>query len=54
VVVLTLPRETRFRRSEGFLASGKQMLRHLATPRLLAIYAVGFGVLFNFIATSLM
>ncbi len=50
VVVLTLPRETRFRRSEGFLASGKQMLRHLATPRLLAIYAVGFGVLFNFIA----
>jgi MFS transporter, YNFM family, putative membrane transport protein len=50
VVVLTLPRETRFRRSEGFLASGKQMLHHLASPRLLAIYAVGFGVLFNFIA----
>jgi YNFM family putative membrane transporter len=49
-VVLTLPRETLFRRSEGFLASGKQMLRHLANPRLLAIYAVGFGVLFNFIA----
>jgi MFS transporter, YNFM family, putative membrane transport protein len=50
VVVMTLPRETRFRRSEGFLASGKQMLRHLANRRLLAIYAVGFGVLFNFIA----
>ena len=50
LVAATLPRETRFRRSEGFLASGKQMLRHLANPRLLAIYAVGFGVLFNFIA----
>jgi predicted MFS family arabinose efflux permease len=27
------------------------MLGHLRNPRLLAIYAVGFGVLFNFIAT---
>ena len=27
------------------------MLAHLRNPRLLAIYAVGFGVLFNFIAT---
>jgi YNFM family putative membrane transporter len=50
VVVVVLPPERRFRRSEGFLASGLQMLRHLANPRLLAIYAVGFGVLFNFIA----
>ena len=27
------------------------MLRHLRNPQLLATYAVGFGVLFNFIAT---
>ena len=47
---ITLPRERRFRRSEGFIASGRQMLRHLANPQLIAIYAVGFGVLFNFIA----
>ena len=26
------------------------MLRHLRNPQLIAIYAVGFGVLFNFIA----
>jgi predicted MFS family arabinose efflux permease len=50
VVVITLPRERRFRRSEGFVASGLQMLRHLRNPQLIAIYAVGFGVLFNFIA----
>jgi MFS transporter, YNFM family, putative membrane transport protein len=50
VVVATLPRERRFRRSDGFIASGRQMLRHLRNPQLLAIYAVGFGVLFNFIA----
>ena len=50
VVVTTLPRERRFRRSDGFIASGRQMLRHLTNPQLLAIYAVGFGVLFNFIA----
>ncbi len=50
VVVSTLPRERRFRRSEGFVASGLQMLRHLRNPQLIAIYAVGFGVLFNFIA----
>jgi MFS transporter, YNFM family, putative membrane transport protein len=50
VVATTLPRERRFRRSAGFVASGRQMLHHLANPQLLAIYAVGFGVLFNFIA----
>ena len=38
-------------RSEGFAASGAQMLRHLRNPQLLATYAVGFGTLFNFIAT---
>jgi predicted MFS family arabinose efflux permease len=50
-VTLALPRERHFVRSEGLFASGRQMLAHLRNPRLLAIYAVGFGVLFNFIAT---
>jgi MFS transporter, YNFM family, putative membrane transport protein len=49
IVTLTLPRESCFVRSGGFLASVRQMLGHLRNPRLLAIYAVGFGVLFNFI-----
>ena len=51
VVALLLPPERRFRRASGFAASGWQMLAHLRNPQLLAIYAVGFGVLFNFIAT---
>jgi YNFM family putative membrane transporter len=50
LVAVKLPRERRFVRSEGFLASGRQMLRHLRNPQLVATYAVGFGVLFNFIA----
>ena len=49
-VALLLPREKRFVRSEGLGASARQMLRHLRNPQLLATYAVGFGVLFNFIA----
>jgi len=32
------------------MASGRQMLRHLGNPQLVATYGVGFGVLFNFIA----
>jgi predicted MFS family arabinose efflux permease len=50
VVAAKLPREKRFVRSEGFLASGRQMLRHLGNLQLMATCAVGFGVLFNFIA----
>ena len=50
-VAVLLPRERKFVRSEGLIASGKQMLRHFRNPQLLATYAVGFGVLFNFIAT---
>jgi predicted MFS family arabinose efflux permease len=46
-----LPRERNFVRSEGLLVSAKQMLRHFRNPQLVATYAVGFGVLFNFIAT---
>src|SRR3984885_1913255 len=48
VVTFALPRERRFVHSDGFAASAKQMVAHLRNPRLLAIYAVGFGVLFNF------
>ncbi len=47
---LLLEPERRFVRSEGFLASLRQMARNLRDPRLLAFYAVGFGVLFNFLA----
>ncbi len=50
VVMLTLPKERGFVRSEGLAASARQMLRHLRNPQLLATYAIGFGVLFNFIA----
>ncbi|HLA20862.1 MAG TPA: MFS transporter, partial [Pseudolabrys sp.] len=50
-MAVLLPRERKFVRSEGLIASGKQMLRHFRNPQLLATYAVGFGVLFNFIAT---
>src|SRR5262252_4157230 len=49
-IAALLPPEKRFVRSEGLGASGRQMLRHLRNPQLLATYAVGFGVLFNFIA----
>jgi len=51
IITIALPRERRFVRSGGFLASARQILAHLRNPRLLGIYAVGFGVLFNFIAT---
>ncbi len=50
-VSVLLPRERKFVRSEGLLASGRQMLRHFRNRQLVATYAVGFGVLFNFIAT---
>jgi len=50
VVATKLPREKHFVRSDGFLASGRQMLRHLGNLQLMATCVVGFGVLFNFIA----
>jgi predicted MFS family arabinose efflux permease len=50
VVAALLPRERSFVRSDGLGASVRQMLRHLRNPQLLATYAIGFGVLFNFIA----
>src|SRR6266853_2580050 len=50
LVAMKLPRERRFVRSEGFLASGLQMLRHLRNLQLVATCAVGFGALFDLIA----
>ena len=50
-VALLLPKERGFVRSEGLGASLKQMVGHFRNGQLLATYAVGFGVLFNFIAT---
>jgi YNFM family putative membrane transporter len=50
-VAVLLPHERKFVRSEGLLASGRQMLAHFRNGQLLATYAVGFGVLFNFICT---
>ncbi len=51
IVTVALPRERRFVRSGGLAAAARQMLAHLTNVRLLAIYAVGFSVLFNFVAT---
>jgi YNFM family putative membrane transporter len=50
-ILIILPRERKFVRSDGFRASAGQMLMHLRNPQLIATYAVGFGTLFNFIAT---
>ena len=50
-IVATLPRERKFVGSEGIAASLQQVIGHLRNGQLLATYAVGFGVLFNFIAT---
>lgn len=50
-ILILLPREKRFVKATSLAASLHQMVRHLGNRRLLAAYAVGFGVLFNFIAT---
>jgi len=50
-VAFLLPPEKKFVRSEGLLASGRQMLAHFRNRQLLATFAVGFGVLLNFICT---
>ncbi|HEX4114009.1 MAG TPA: MFS transporter [Stellaceae bacterium] len=49
VVMATLPRERRFVRAEGVLHSMSMMARHFRDPRLVATFAVGFGVLFCFV-----
>ncbi len=50
LVARLLPRERRFVRSSGLAASALQMLRHFRNRQLVATFAIGFGVLFNFIA----
>ncbi len=50
-VMALLPHERKFVRSSGLAASTRQMLAHFRNGQLLATFAVGFGVLFNFIAT---
>jgi MFS transporter, YNFM family, putative membrane transport protein len=51
IVAVTLPRERNFVRSGGLISSLIQMVQHFRDRRLVATYAIGFGVLFNFIAT---
>jgi MFS transporter, YNFM family, putative membrane transport protein len=51
MVALLLTPEKNFVSANNIGTSLRQMLGHLRDRRLLAIYAVGFGVLFNFIAT---
>ena len=51
IVAATLPPERNFVRSGGLVSSLTQMIQHFRNRRLVATYAIGFGVLFNFIAT---
>jgi predicted MFS family arabinose efflux permease len=51
MVMLLLAPERKFVGAGNLGTSLRQMLAHLRNPRLVATYAVGFGVLFNFIAT---
>jgi MFS transporter, YNFM family, putative membrane transport protein len=51
IVAATLPPERNFVRSGGLFSSLTQMVQHFRDRRLIATYAIGFGVLFNFIAT---
>src|SRR5580698_7433602 len=44
IAALLLPRERQFVRSGGLANSFAQMMKHLRDPRLLATYAIGFGV----------
>lgn len=46
-----LPLAKKFRRQGGFLDSLRSIPRHLANPALLAVYAVGFCVLFTLVGT---
>src|SRR5262245_44586846 len=43
LVAWLLPREKGFVRSQGLVASGRQMLRPLKNPQLIPTYAIGFG-----------
>ncbi len=49
-VAAFLTPERRFVRASNLAAALGQMLRHLQNPQLVGTYAIGFGVLFSFIA----
>jgi predicted MFS family arabinose efflux permease len=49
-VLALLPRERHFVRASNVGAAFLQMARHFANPQLIATFALGFGVLFNFLA----
>jgi predicted MFS family arabinose efflux permease len=51
LVATKLPTEKRFVRSEGFLASGLQMMRHLRTRQLIATCAVASAI-FTYLTSS--
>lgn len=51
VVALLLPRERRFVRAAGIATSFRMMIQHASDPRLIATFAVGFSVLFSFVAS---
>ena len=51
VIAFFLPRERRFVRAAGLFSSVRAMGMHLRNPGIVAILAVGFTVLFSFIAT---
>ena len=51
MVTWLLTPEIKFVSASNLGTSLRQMVAHLRNPLLLSIYAVGFGVLFNFIAT---
>ncbi|MCC7348392.1 MAG: MFS transporter [Variibacter sp.] len=50
-VLLLLPREKQFVRATHIGPSLRQMVGHLRNPQLVATYAIGFGVLFNFVGS---
>jgi len=51
MVLAFLTPEKQFVRATNLTASLRQMFQHVRDPKLIAIFAVGFGVLFNFMAT---
>jgi MFS family permease len=48
-IAVFLPKERRFLKSASIVAGFRFMAAHLRNPRLLATFAVGFGVLFAFV-----
>jgi predicted MFS family arabinose efflux permease len=50
-IAVLLPREKKFVAASGIKASLRQMVAHLRNLRLVATYAIGFGVLFTFVVT---